>query len=369
MKKTILFMLSILFLFWWVFALFFDYIKENWIEIIDEPQVPSVNLIAWWDIMISRGIWWRAKKYGYWWIFSWDNYNPLTQYDCYQSWDCLLVFNLESMFSKNDNDDAYWWFMFRSNTWNLQYLLDLKRNNKLVLSLANNHTNNAWWEGVILTREILSWANIGFMWAWENTGEATQIYQLEKNGIHLCFQAFSYEGTSGRYGWINLARNPLNIDLIKESLTEMEDTGCEVKIINPHRWREYRLHPTQEQRNLAYEIIDAWADIVLWGHSHIPWSYEKYHDKPIFYSFWNFIFDQDWGKKATEGGYDYIYDFELKRRTVPTYIPLLAGMKITKYWTGISISEPEFKMARVNKGLYSEIDAETFTGIMSELAF
>jgi hypothetical protein len=26
-------------------------------------------------------------------------------------------------------------------------------------------------------------------------------------------------------------------------------------------------------------------------------------------------------------------------------------------------------MARINKGLYSEIDAETFTGIMSELAF
>ena len=37
--------------------------------------------------------------------------------------------------------------------------------------------------------------------------------------------------------------------------------------------------------------------------------------------------------KAKDSGYDYIRDYELKKRTVPTYIPLLAGVKITKNLT------------------------------------
>jgi hypothetical protein len=37
--------------------------------------------------------------------------------------------------------------------------------------------------------------------------------------------------------------------------------------------------------------------------------------------------------RAKDPGYDYILDYELKKRTVPTYIPLLAGVKITKSLT------------------------------------
>ena len=146
----------------------------------------------------------------------------------------------------------------------------------------------------------------------------------------------------------------------------MNTLWCDVKILSLHRGREYSLHPDDWQREMAYRLIDAWADIILWGHSHVPWSYERYKWKPIFYSFGNFIFDQDRGKKSAD--FDYIYDFELKRRTVPTYIPLLAGMKITKYGTWIDIWEPEFKMARIWKWLYSLIDDETFTSVMSEIA-
>jgi len=37
--------------------------------------------------------------------------------------------------------------------------------------------------------------------------------------------------------------------------------------------------------------------------------------------------------RAKDAGYDYIWDYEIKKRTVPTYIPLLAGVKITKNLT------------------------------------
>ena len=93
--------------------------------------------------MLSRGIGWRAKKYGYDRIFTGNHYNPLSQFACYEKNECLLYFNLESMFSVKDNDQPKGGFLFRSNPQNIQTLLDLKKGNKMVLSLANNHTNNA----------------------------------------------------------------------------------------------------------------------------------------------------------------------------------------------------------------------------------
>ena len=69
----------------------------------------------------------------------------------------MLYFNLESMFSAKDNDQPKAGFLFRSNTGNIQTLLDLQANNELVLS----HTNNAGAAGVSLTRQWLSAHEIG----------------------------------------------------------------------------------------------------------------------------------------------------------------------------------------------------------------
>lgn len=73
----------------------------------------------------------------------------------------MLYFNLESMFSAKDNDQPKAGFLFRSNTGNIKTLLDLQDNNELVLSLANNHTNNAGAAGVLLTRQWLAAHEIG----------------------------------------------------------------------------------------------------------------------------------------------------------------------------------------------------------------
>lgn len=342
--------------------------KKNQVDItLKKPQISSVELVVGGDIMLSRSIWRWAKQKGYDYVFTGEHFHPLSQFPCYTSGTCLLVFNLESMFSENDNDYSKETFWFRANTWNIQTLLDLQGKNQLLLSLSNNHTNNAGAKGVQLTREWLKKHDIGFFGAGNSTWEAQKIYQLHKNGIHFCFQAFSYDGNAGIYGGEPLAWNPLHLDLLTGMLAEMKHHGCDVKVIMPHRWAEYRIHPSSSQINLAHQIIDAGADMLLGGHSHVPWKYEIYHGKPIFYSFGNFLFDQDWGKTMTEYGFDYIYDAVLKRKTVPTYLPLLASLTIQKTWTGISILPPVLKMARLDKGIFSPLDEETFSGIRAEL--
>lgn len=80
----------------------------------------------------------------------------------------------------------------------------------------------------------------------------------------------------------------------------MKQQGCEVKALSLHRGAEYRIKPQAWQKELAQVLIDAGADLILGGHSHVPGAYEIYQEKPIFYSFGNFIFDQDRGKRARE---------------------------------------------------------------------
>jgi poly-gamma-glutamate capsule biosynthesis protein CapA/YwtB (metallophosphatase superfamily) len=48
---------------------------------------------------------------------------------------------------------------------------------------------------------------------------------------------------------------------------------------------------TPTQQALARQLIDAGADAVMGGHSHLTQTVEWYRDRPIVYSLGNFVFD------------------------------------------------------------------------------
>ena len=100
----------------------------------------------------------------------------------------------------------------------------------------------------------------------------------------------------------------------------MKNENCDFKALSLHWWAEYSIKPSKTQVNLGHELIDSWADLIIWSHSHVPWEVENYKGKKIYYSLWNFIFDQDWWKNTKEKWVDYIYDEVLGKNTVPTYI-------------------------------------------------
>lgn len=331
-------------------------------------QENSISLIVGWDIMLSRGIWRWAKREGYDRTFSNNGFNPLSQFPSYNSWSVLLFFNLESPFSPVDNDKPKGWFLFRANSGNIQILKDIRADNTLLLSLANNHTNNAWGLGIQFSREILKSANIPNFWAWNSTEEAEKILKINKNWLNLCFQAYSYDGSFYKKQKIPLARNPLEKNHILSDISKMQKLNCDFKILSLHRGSEYRIHPTKQQKELAHTFIDHGADLIIGNHSHIPWEREIYKDKPIFYSLGNFLFDQDRGKKSTGGKFDYIRDFDRKKLTVPTYIPLLAELKLSKSNTWINISLPHFKSAEILKGKYKHLNPQTLSGILEKIS-
>ena len=331
-------------------------------------QKNSISLIVGWDIMLSRGIWRWAKREGYDRTFSNNGFNPLSQFSSYNSWSALLFFNLESPFSPVDNDKPKGWFLFRANSGNIQILKDIRANNTLLLSLANNHTNNAWGLGIQFSRELLKSANIPNFWAWNSTEEAEKILKINKNWLNLCFQAYSYDGSFYKKQKIPLTRNPLEKNRILSDLSKMQKLNCDLKILSLHRGSEYHIHPTKQQKELAHAFIDHGADVIIGNHSHIPWEREIYKDKPIFYSLGNFLFDQDRGKKSTGGKFDYIRDFDRKKLTVPTYIPLLAELKLSKSNTWINISLPHFKSAEISKGKYKHLNPQTLSEILEKIS-
>ena len=67
---------------------------------------------------------------------------------------------------------------------------------------------------------------------------------------------------------------------------------ADLVIVCPHWGVEYAVKPSREQVDLAHQMIDAGADIIVGSHPHVVQPVEKYHDRWIAYSLGNFIFDQ-----------------------------------------------------------------------------
>ena len=198
--------------------------------------------------------------------------------------------------------------------------------------------------------------------------EAQTLLKVKKNWLNLCFQAYSYDGSFYAHNKIPFARNPLNKEQILSDLEKMQKLNCDFKILSLHRGAEYKIKANARQKQLAHQLIDQGADLIIWNHSHTPGEREIYKDKVIFYSLGNFLFDQDRGKNASGKTFDYIRDFDKKRLTVPTYIPLLAELNLTKTATWINTSLPNFKSAEIKKGQFIPLNPQTLSGILEKIS-
>lgn len=372
----------------WMKNLFLDYInlqKQSqqsktigWENIIltwnsfGSIQIPFYSkpsyIVAWWDVMLSRYIGTLAKRQWYDRVFKQWNYNPLNEFKSCKSDNCLLFLNLESLFCEPDHDIPMWGFDFRSNPKNIKTLIQYRQDKSLLLALPNNHFANWWYQWLTITKSLLNEHNIGYVWAWLTPEESKEIYIWENNNIKFCLGAYSYDGKSAKIRGGLVYWNDINEEEIKSDLQKMKDMECDVKIISLHRGTEYRFSPNNWQRDLAYNLVNSWADLILWGHSHIPWEFEIYNWKYIFYSLGNFLFDQSWWKREIWGSFDYFYDADLKRNNVPTYISMLILLKFEKnlrWWIDIKLDQIEF--SSTTDGLFSIVGEETRNNLLEKI--
>ena len=150
----------------------------------------------------------------------------------------------------------------------LPYLAD----NKLIFNLNNNHILNYGISGLAQTKSYL--ADIPSFY------DNFLIQNL--NDITIGFLGFDFI----TYPKLD---PPDIITLVKKYSPTVDWL-----IVSLHWGNEYLPNPEKWRQVLARQLIDAGADIIHGHHPHVWQNYEIYKDKPIFYSFGNFIFDQSW---------------------------------------------------------------------------
>jgi len=160
------------------------------------------------------------------------------------------------------------------------------------VTLANNHTWDQLYSWYLQTINNLQTNNIAyagwihFKWLHTNT-------VLTKN-----------------IRWMNIALHAYN--LYNRFSGDMEGYCADVQlykhqwytnIISIHRWTEYQTLHNTLQENIGKRLIDCWADIIIGHHPHVVQDIQRYKDKPIIYSLWNFLFDQYFSEATKKGMY------------------------------------------------------------------
>ena len=153
-----------------------------------------------------------------------------------------------------------------------------------LLGLANNHTLDAGPAGLTETRLRLHSAGL-------EPVESTAAVVREIGGLALATLAWNDLGAPDRAALLAAVREARAV--------------ADIVLVLVHWGQEYQRHPALPQRELAAELLEAGADVVLGSHPHVVQDLQL--DQPsqaegraqlVAYSLGNFAFDQGWDDTA-----------------------------------------------------------------------
>lgn len=191
------------------------------------------------------------------------------------------VANLESPIIKDCPKGETGTFTFCGDT---RFLPQLSEN-KFILNLANNHIFNYGKDGFSQTKKFLDDNQIGYFYSHQIE---TEFLKKEVNGILFGFLGFDY-----------ITNPKLDPDTII-NLVKKYDSQVDWLIVSLHWGNEYLPKAEKWRVELAHQLVDSGADIIHGHHPHVLQQKEEYLQKPIFYSFGNFIFDQNWSLETSK---------------------------------------------------------------------
>lgn len=179
-----------------------------------------------------------------------------------------------------------------------------------VLSTANNHCIDTGVEGIISTIDIMDQNNIKHFGTYKENIDRGII--IEKNNIKIGFLGYS-ERFNGMDSLVSKEEkfmiSPFNIEEIKKDIDILKNKGANFIIIYPHWGNEYVFEPSDFQKLMKDELLEAGADVILGSHSHVlqPTVYDEINNEKKFtiYSMGNSISNQrrEWMKRdGTETG-------------------------------------------------------------------
>jgi poly-gamma-glutamate capsule biosynthesis protein CapA/YwtB (metallophosphatase superfamily) len=233
------------------------------------------------DVMLSRGVGARMKAEDDWNLPFEEIAGTLRSAD-------LRFCNLECPISDHGHN-LHHLYSFRADPTALEGLKTAGFN---VVSQANNHAYDWGPEALLDSLERLRGAGIHPVGAGQNALAAHYPVVVNLDGLRIAFLAYveidPKEATAGidRPGvaWLDPPQVLADIRFARPL--------ADLVIVCPHWGVEYALKPTHDQVELAHQMIDAGADLIVGSHPHVVQPLEPYRDRWIAYSLGNFVFDQ-----------------------------------------------------------------------------
>jgi poly-gamma-glutamate synthesis protein (capsule biosynthesis protein) len=161
-----------------------------------------------------------------------------------------------------------------------------------VVSQANNHMYDWGPEALLDSLDRLHQAGIRTVGAGQNILAAHYPLFVNVGELRIAFLAYVNIDPKGaaagvdRAGVAWLDRTQVLADI------RFARPLADLVLVCPHWGVEYALKPTRDQVNLAHQMIDAGADMIVGSHPHVVQPVETYKDHWIAYSLGNFVFDQ-----------------------------------------------------------------------------
>jgi poly-gamma-glutamate capsule biosynthesis protein CapA/YwtB (metallophosphatase superfamily) len=243
------------------------------------PRPPTTTLVAVGDVQLGRHTADQIAHHGADWLFA-----PTAEI----SRDADIAFcNLECALSR-DAPLLPKRFAFRADP---AGALALARAGYDVACLANNHSMDCHVAGLSDTMRALARAGVEYVGAGADGREARRPLIVHRNGLRVAFLARSVFIPEGV---VLLDDRPriaiLDPDTIARDIRAAA-RAAEVVVVSIHWGIEYSPYPTDWQRRLAHQMVDAGADLVIGHHPHSVQEVERYRGAVIAYSLGNFVFD------------------------------------------------------------------------------
>jgi len=188
-----------------------------------------------------------------------------------------------------------------------ELLASLKRAGVDIVSMANNHIMDAGVAGLKRTLGNIDAAGLVFVGAGSTKAGATEIKRITAKDMTVAFLAYTYS-TNERLPrrkpdepGVNILRTDSEADLAL-AVERVKEAGqsSDLVVVSLHWGDEYAAVPTAWQRQVAEELIETGADIILGHHPHVLQPIESHTAEDgrqglIVFSLGNFISTQNSG--------------------------------------------------------------------------
>lgn len=160
-----------------------------------------------------------------------------------------------------------------------------------VMNVANNHAAQHGDEAFAETVALMRAAGVECCGVRGDDPWCSEPVILEANGLHLgflgyCLRPRQYSPATPPYAEGTVAEITADVGRLS--------TAVDHVIVSLHWGEEYVPTPSQDEVQMAHEIIEAGTAVILGHHPHVPRPVERYGPGVIAYSLSNFISDMIW---------------------------------------------------------------------------